>query len=117
MIQLLPDKIKIRFKIRGVSGSHWSSVFQIQTDGYDFMNNGRPGGKNNNPVCHADRFRNIMCDKDCSLFFLTQNPADIITDIEAGLIVECGERFIKQKKFRLQCESTDQGGSLTHSSG
>ena len=54
-------------------------------------------------------FRNIMCDKDCSLFFLTQNPADIITDIEAGLIVECGERFIKQKKFRLQCESTDQG--------
>ena len=41
MIQLLPDKIEIRFKFRRISGSHRSTVLQIKTNWHNLTNNGR----------------------------------------------------------------------------
>ncbi len=101
MIQLLPDKIKIDLNSGAFLEAIGVRFSRSKTNWHNLTNNGRPLRKNDNPVCHADGFGNIMSDKNCSLFFLTQDFADIITYAESGLRIKCGERFIQQKKFRF----------------
>lgn len=58
-----------------------------------------------------------MCDQKGGFPGVPDDLADIITYLQACLIVQGGKRLIEQEQFRIQNQSADQGGSLAHSSG
>ena len=58
-----------------------------------------------------------MCHKNCCLSLFFDDLSDIITDVQPRLVVESGERLVKQQKIRLHRQCTDQCRSLPHTAG
>lgn len=57
------------------------------------------GGKNQNPVSHTDCFGKIMGNQQGCFLCVPDNGADIVTNRQAGLIVQSGKRFVQKQKL------------------
>ena len=117
MIQLLPDLIEICFKLRRVSPVQRGIIFHLKGDGDDAQYRSRSPGQDDNPVSQTDGFRQIMSDKQGGFPGLTDDLSDVVAYCQPGLVIQCGERFIQEQKFRIQEKRPDQSGPLTHSAG
>lgn len=58
-----------------------------------------------------------MGDEDRRFAGLSDDAADVVADGQPGLVVQGGERLVKEQKIRLEGQGADQGGPLAHAPG